>query len=426
MSQPNHAPSWKEEVNQRLAAHKSRRGLSAVETVAPQSRRDANSNVAQAAARVAARYAKAPTYSEMLAVEARSALRTATAATQAALDAQANVQAVLAELEDAVALNASWDSSKAEASQSDQGIVLEQPVQLIRESAPPLPPMAKPSHDLQPFGIRWDADLPVRSGLLETTHASHGEDTFKIPIEKWWVAAPQDAEDIAVIEEIEPAQPIHANLIEFPRELVATRKVRPRLSDPSLDAQLSIFEVDPSAISTLSEEINYLPAPVIADWSSLELDDQILSEMEEKSAPLKDAPILHMASMSRRIMAAVVDGSLITAAFLAVVLLSGTHYQAIASPKQLEIAVALALLMIGIFYQAFFFTLAEATPGMRYAGVSLCTFDNQSPDCGRRLGRLGALLLSLLPIGLGVLWAIFDEEHLSWHDRLSRTYQRQC
>jgi len=25
-----------------------------------------------------------------------------------------------------------------------------------------------------------------------------------------------------------------------------------------------------------------------------------------------------------------------------------------------------------------------------------------------------------------VAWAIFDEEHLSWHDRLSRTYLRKC
>jgi len=30
------------------------------------------------------------------------------------------------------------------------------------------------------------------------------------------------------VEVVEAAQPIHANLIQFPRELVATRKIRPR------------------------------------------------------------------------------------------------------------------------------------------------------------------------------------------------------
>jgi hypothetical protein len=63
---------------------------------------------------------------------------------------------------------------------------------------------------------------------------------------------------------------------------------------------------------------------------------------------------------------------------------------------------------------------------MLYAGISLCTFDEQIPTSAQLRGRLGALLLSLLPVGLGVAWAIFDEEHLSWHDRLSRTYQREC
>ena len=35
------------------------------------------------------------------------------------------------------------------------------------------------------------------------------------------------------IESVEPAQPIHANLIQFPREMVATRRMRPRIDWPS-------------------------------------------------------------------------------------------------------------------------------------------------------------------------------------------------
>jgi len=63
---------------------------------------------------------------------------------------------------------------------------------------------------------------------------------------------------------------------------------------------------------------------------------------------------------------------------------------------------------------------------MRYAYISLCTFDDHSPTLAQRCGRLGALLLSVAPLGLGVAWVIFDEDHLSWHDRLSRTYLRKC
>jgi uncharacterized RDD family membrane protein YckC len=68
---------------------------------------------------------------------------------------------------------------------------------------------------------------------------------------------------------------------------------------------------------------------------------------------------------------------------------------------------------------------AKGTPGMRYADISLCTFDGQSPTREQRCARLVALLLSVLPAGLGVIWAIFDEDNLGWHDRLSDTYVRR-
>ena len=95
------------------------------------------------------------------------------------------------------------------------------------------------------------------------------------------------------------------------------------------------------------------------------------------------------------------------------------------SLHEIELGAAAALAVMGVLYHVLFFTLAEATPGMKYAGLALCTFDGEKTTRVQRCGRLGALLLSLLPVGLGVAWAIFDEEHLSWHDRLSRTYLRK-
>jgi len=31
----------------------------------------------------------------------------------------------------------------------------------------------------------------------------------------------------------------------------------------------------------------------------------------------------------------------------------------------------------------------------------------------------------VLPLGLGFVWALFDDESLAWHDRLSKTYLRK-
>jgi len=69
---------WKQEVNQRLAAHKSRRDSSAANQAVPAAlHHGANSRAAQAAARVAARFAHAPSYNQVLAEEARAAVRAA-------------------------------------------------------------------------------------------------------------------------------------------------------------------------------------------------------------------------------------------------------------------------------------------------------------------------------------------------------------
>jgi uncharacterized RDD family membrane protein YckC len=93
--------------------------------------------------------------------------------------------------------------------------------------------------------------------------------------------------------------------------------------------------------------------------------------------------------------------------------------------KALEVGAGFAVLLAVLVYHALFLILAEETPGMKCAGLSLCTFDGQIPSREQLRSRLRALLLSLLPVGLGLAWALFDEDHLCWHDRLSKTYLRK-
>ncbi|MGB6974718.1 MAG: hypothetical protein WBD67_08560, partial [Terracidiphilus sp.] len=70
-------------MNRRLAAHKSRKEQpDAEKPEGSQPHLTKNSKAAEAAARVAARYAKAPSFSEMQAAEARAAMRAAEAATR--------------------------------------------------------------------------------------------------------------------------------------------------------------------------------------------------------------------------------------------------------------------------------------------------------------------------------------------------------
>lgn len=129
--------------------------------------------------------------------------------------------------------------------------------------------------------------------------------------------------------------------------------------------------------------------------------------------------------MSLCMLAVVVDTALAMAAFLIAANVAMRHIATLPSvPRVLEIYSAAGFMLIGAAYLALFYALAEGTPGMAFAGISLLTFDGEAPTRAQRFRRLLSLLASVLPMGLGVVWAIFDEDHLCWHDRLSQTYLR--
>lgn len=433
-AQANLSLSWKQEVNRRVAAHKNHKNSSAAapETLS-EAHHTANSRAAQAAARVAARYAKAPSYSEVLAEDARAAVRAAEAASWAALEAQAAAQSVLDGLEAASASEPAWQPSPAPLPAAP--------------SAPVFARRAKPSPAnneamSQPFAIRWEPDMPVRPAQPAPTHATRGAATGEVDANNWreLAATPEDSLGGEEIEVVEPALPIHANLIEFPHELVAARKVRPRLAegpfaaDAEPGAQLSIFEVDPGAISTEPAAAEVVEQAAASSWAAPEwsgigrnaqLSEELLEEPSSEEAEASAVPKLPLAPLGLRLMAMVVNSSLIAGALLAAAAMAANNLRDLPPLREIEIGAALAFVVVAALYNVLFFTLASATPGMKYAHIRLSTFDGQSPTRAQRWSRLILLLLSLLPVGLGIVWAVFDDNHLCWHDRLSRTYLRK-
>ena len=62
------------------------------------------------------------------------------------------------------------------------------------------------------------------------------------------------------------------------------------------------------------------------------------------------------------------------------------------------------------------------TAGMNGAQLHLVTFDGAPLDARNRAVRFVAAWLSYCSGGLGLLWAIADEENLAFHDHISKTY----
>jgi uncharacterized RDD family membrane protein YckC len=424
----------KEQVAQRLAAHRARRtqSLGTPTPIVPPA--SANARASRIAAAVAERYANSQSYRAFLAEQAEKAIRAAEAAADlAARNAQAVADAqyqLLADLDQ-------WALTPPTPA----------PVAAEAATAQPLIPGPLSSQDATSgLTIRlYDADQVTRSypDPAASTRRNQTQDT----LDEDEALALED--EIAfrqspVFEESYPAIDIPANLIEFPRQLVAPRKARPRLAEGPLrdeadqsahknaeTAQLRIFEVEAAQISTAPSVESLAP-----EWSSILLAAHPVSAVVEvPEAPFQPVLSPQTARFSLRLMAAIVDGCIVTAALFAfaavfaftVGKLSGPVNASTGSHITLQAAAITAAVTFTVFtllYQVLFFTLSEATPGMRYARIALCTFADDNPTRTAMRRRILATVLAACPLGIGFLWAWLDEDGLGWHDRISRMYQR--
>ncbi len=557
--------AWKDELNARLREHRQRREDMRL-TAAPATPSRAypsgeESAAARVAARVAARYRNAPTYSELLAASAEAAAVAAETAAAAAREAHVAAQAALQGWEDEQAMAESPRSLSGHDVFTDpfftesRRAVEDSPRARWEETALPSaaytpPPAAEPA-DAPAMTVSHHAPLPERIAVPE-----------RQPV----VARARALVDAFADALVPAAQQLPAKLIEFPRELIAAHKQRPRLAEGPLFepeqavASLRIFEVEQEA-APVSPEAHHRgsmngEAPASADgsvataladplfdfdgemgkqsvddsfeeaprrhggflfeedaarttpasssaqapeppapsrprttpmerasssdevaplwkarssklereaesgWSSIRLGEHPRAEVAEVAtpAPMREsrpelkaetrrqaakaqenayqpaaaaaeatslATFEAIAPISDRCMAAIVDAGVVFGSFLLGVLVFASCTVHPPAGKAAMAVGVLVLAIMGAFYGWLFMTYGGgSTPGMRYARIALCTFDDANPTRKELQNRIPATALALLPVGLGILWALFDEDRLGWHDRMTRTYQR--
>jgi uncharacterized RDD family membrane protein YckC len=73
-------------------------------------------------------------------------------------------------------------------------------------------------------------------------------------------------------------------------------------------------------------------------------------------------------------------------------------------------------------YFALFTIFGGTTPGMMFRGLQVASFTGDPPTPRQMLLRSAGYILSAGTLFLGFFWAWWDEDALTWHDRLSRTY----
>jgi hypothetical protein len=452
----------------RLAAHRSKRAGAeppVEDTPAPQPAISAAAQRVRDA--VAARYRQTPSYREFLAAEAERAVKNAQADAEVAARkarAVADVQTqLLAELQQ-------WPEAEAfpppaevrdvaPEPQVDSLPVAEMPLQVRHfESLPPVAPPPEPER--------------VPAWVTEAVEAHQAEELQELNEEIAFRLDPEFHEHL-----LEP-QPIQANIIEFPRQLVAAKKARPRLAEgpmrgdgpepafggeapavgPASSAsgsQLRIFEVErevePEAVVAAPEPVvTVFDQPELAEGESPEWQRLILDARPEEDeapswvpAPVPELPSamkarleaqaagkveLYVAPAELRLMSAVVDGICLAAGFLLFATVAaataGHALHRVALPLLGGSAAAVFVLLFAI-YQTLFFSLGRSTPGMYYADLVFRSVRDTEPTVAQLRKRVWGNLVAAAPLGLGYLWAVLDSDGLGWQDRLSGVYLKE-
>jgi uncharacterized RDD family membrane protein YckC len=132
-----------------------------------------------------------------------------------------------------------------------------------------------------------------------------------------------------------------------------------------------------------------------------------------------DAPV---AIPAHRAMAAALDASIMLmalAVFGIVFRLAGGAFVFNAKTGPMFLGVAAGVV---IFYRLLWCIANGDTAGQRWTRLRLVNFDGQAPTRAQRFSRTASGFLSLLAAGIGLLWGLVDEETLTWHDHISKTF----
>jgi uncharacterized RDD family membrane protein YckC len=148
------------------------------------------------------------------------------------------------------------------------------------------------------------------------------------------------------------------------------------------------------------------------------------AEVEEVSAPPRshipcDAPV---APATMRAEAALIDGAIMLGPVilgLSIFLYEGGHIVINKGTAPFWLAV---LFTVPILYKLLWSWAGRDSIGMSAMGLRLVDFYGNPPSRELRYQRAFGSFISFLAAGIGLVWALVDEDALTWHDHMSGTF----
>lgn len=132
-----------------------------------------------------------------------------------------------------------------------------------------------------------------------------------------------------------------------------------------------------------------------------------------------DSPV---AQPIHRLMAAALDSSMIVIALALFLITFHVCGGIVVFNSKTAALYAGIYAVLWFFYKGLYSVCGSDTPGMLWTDLKLVNFDGETPDREQRIFRMVGGVLGLLSAGLGLVWSLVDEEQLTWHDHISKTF----
>ncbi|GAC1637429.1 MAG: hypothetical protein NVS9B14_17290 [Candidatus Acidiferrum sp.] len=126
--------------------------------------------------------------------------------------------------------------------------------------------------------------------------------------------------------------------------------------------------------------------------------------------------------MDNRRIAAIVDAACLLFAYGGFLALFGSLGGQFTFSKMSAAVYSIAFAIVYLQYFFLFTVFGGTTPGMMLRNLEVVDFSGETPAPRQLLLRAVGEVLSAGSFFLGFFWAMWDEDELTWHDRISHTY----
>ena len=195
---------------------------------------------------------------------------------------------------------------------------------------------------------------------------------------------------------------------------------RPTLPPPN--SQPDVSPLPPVRIQDTADALNPEVVGKPRPQSAPVFDQYIEAQSRLPQRPKRPQIEELLAPIGKRMIAGLLDLCVVALALAVFVAVTHLMNEAIfRAPGGLGLlSGAFAVLLV--FYWAAYLRLMGSTPGMHWTGLRVLNLDGEPPDAQQRWTRTCGTVLSAAAMGVGFLWSLFDEQHFTWHDRLSKTF----